>query len=677
MRARSLGGALGGPRRVALGAALGVAVVVGSAIGFVPALAPVPAQAAAAPGLTMVGATTYDVQPDVGRIAVTVQLTATNHLKDTVTKRFFFKVGYLTVLPGTSKFRISGGSGKAKVSVSSATDTYTNLKIDFGANLAGGKSTTLTLDFDITDPGGAPDRPVRISRSLVSFAAWAVATPATPGAGVDVRFPAGYSVNVRRGPLEGPTPDGTGHDHWTSGTLATPLNFVADISADRPAEYDETTRTVAMATGSATVLLQAWPDDPAWRDRVGALVERALPILEREIGVPWPVAGPLAVHEALLRSTGGYAGLFDPAERRIEIAYSASDGTILHELAHAWFNGRIVADRWAAEAFAAYYAEVVAKEMGVDAAAPELPEAPSPAAIPLNAWGLSGSEEPASETWAYAASLGLAREIARRAGPDGLRSVWSRAERGLGAYQPGPEATEAASGPPDWRGLLDLLESETGQDMGDLWRTWVARPDDLAILADRAATRGYYLRSVALAGEWQLPPAIRLAMRAWRFDVARELLLASDAVLAQRAILETTATAAGATLPGTLRAAFEGDGGLAAAAAEAQVEHSTVEAIAGAEATRPTETGFGERLIIGVGLLSLDPEERLDAAQVAFTAGDLEAAYTAAQAAESAWSRAAEVGRSRIVSAVLLLLAVVLLAGIVRRRVRVKPVPSA
>ncbi|MBI2781312.1 MAG: hypothetical protein HYX55_05905 [Chloroflexi bacterium] len=662
------------PARAAV--ALGVAVVIASAVGFVPALAPEPADAATAPGLTMVGATTYDVQPDVGRVAVTVQLAVTNQLKDTVTKRFFFRVGYITVLPGVSNLRITGGGAQPAVSVSSATDTYTNLKIDLGANLAGGKSTTLTLDFDVKDPGGAPDRAVRISRSLVSFAAWAFATPGTPGATVDVRFPEGYSVTVGRGPLDGPVPDGTGHEHWTSGVLATPLSFVADISADRPADYDQTERTVTMAAGSATVQLQAWPDDSAWRDRVGRLVERALPVLEREIGVPWPVDGPLAVHEALVRSTGGYAGLFAPADRRIEIAYSASDGTVLHELAHAWFNGGMVADRWAAEAFTSYYAEVAAKELGIEPVAPELPETPSPAAIPLNAWGPSGSEKPDTEAWAYAASLALARAIAERAGAEHMRAVWSKARAGIGAYQPDPASTEQASGPPDWRGLLDLLESETGGDFGDLWRAWVARPDDLAILADRAATRGYYLRSAALAGDWRLPPATRLAMRAWRFDVARELLLATDAVLAQRKALETAAAAAGATLPGTLKATFEGTAGLATAAAEAQAEQATLEAITQAEAARPTESGVGEQLIISVGLLFADPGRSLGAAQVAFTAGDLEGAYATAQAAQTTWAKAAEVGRARIVSTVLLLLAMVLLAGIVRGRGRARPEPT-
>jgi hypothetical protein len=668
VRARSLAGAAMSPAR-ARSLAGAVALAVASLIGFLPALAPA-AVAAATPSLTMIGATTYDVLPDEGRVAVTVDLTVTNHLKNSVTKRFFFRTAFLTVLPGTSAFHLTGPTGTPRVQAISTTPTYTNLKLDFGTNLAAGKSTTLTLTYSLVDPGGAPDRPVRISPSLVLFSAWAVATPATPGASVDVRFPNGYDVTVRRGPLEGPVAVDADHEKWSSGPLASPLDYVVDIAADRPTDFVETAHEVDLSTGPATVLVRAWPDDPAWRDRVGDLVERALPILEREIGVPWRVDGPLAIHEALVRATGGYAGLFDPAQRRIDIAYAAPDGVILHELAHAWFNGGLVADRWAAEAFASYYAGLAAAELGVDPAAPALPDEPSDDAIPLNAWGPSGSVSVQSEAWAYAASLDLARQIAKRAGPDGLREVWSAAARGLGAYQPDASAVELAPSAPDWRGLLDLLEDATGTDFVDLWRTWVARPEDLQLLTNRAIARGYYMRSVALAGDWHLPPETRGAMRAWQFEMAGDLLAAADAVTVQRRQIEATAVIAGAALPGRLKTAFEGSAGTAAAAAEATVEQATLDAIVAAQAARPTEDGAGERLIIAIGLIADDPDARLSKSLAAFAAGDLQVAYDEARDADAAWSTAPQVGRSRIVSTTLLLIALILLVGIVRERRR-------
>jgi hypothetical protein len=681
---------------MALRLARAVAVAFALLLGLVPALAPAPV-AAATPNLTIVGATTYDVLPDDHRVKVTVDLTATNRLKNTSTRRFFFRTAILTVLPGTSGFKLKGGPGKPRVTVARKTKTYTNLRLDFGANLAAGKSTHLTLTFDLKDPGGAPDRPVRISRSLTSFAAWAYATPQTPGASVAVRFPNGYSVTIGRGPLEGPTSDGTTHERWTSGSLKAPLDFVADVVADRPSDLAETSLEIPLQNGPAPVVLRSWPDDPEWRDRVTFLLEGALPLLEREIGVPWPVDGALAVHEALVRTTGGYAGLYAPSDRRIEIAYTASDGVILHELAHAWFNGRLVADRWAAEGFASYYAERVAAQLEIDADAPAPAPDPDTGAIPLNAWGPSGEADADEETYAYAASLGLAEAIAGRAGPEALRTVWAMADAGIGAYQPttaaeqaaGPTADapaalaegadpEPAQGPPDWRGLLDLLEDTTGKDFGDLWRDAVARPTDVPALDARLDARDAYRHSVTIAGEWRLPSAARAAMRAWQFETAQGILEAADAVTAERRSLESAASEAGLTLPDRLRVAFEGDVGIDAAAAEARAEQAVVEAIVRARAAAPANPGIGEEVIAAIGLVGAEPQADVDRAASDLAAGDVQVAYASALRAEAAWAGAPRVGRSRIVSAALLLVAVLLLAGLIRgQRTRRRAAASA
>jgi hypothetical protein len=662
-------------RRIARVAAASVVLALALAMGLVPALAPARV-AAARPDLTLIGHATYDVLPEDGRVAVSVRLRATNHLRDTVSRRFFFRTAFLTVLPGTSNFRISGGNGKPKVSVAQRKVDYTNLKIDLGANLAAGRSTTLTLTFDVDDPGGAPDRPVRISPSIVSFNAWAFATPDTPGATVTLRVPAGFNVAIGRGPLNGPTTTKSGEQEWTSGPIEEPLEFVADVLADQVGTPVETTREIALTNGPASIVVRSWADDTAWRDRVLGLVERALPLLEDRIGVPWPVEGALVVEESLSRGTDGYAGLFDPAAPRIEVSYAASDAIVLHELAHGWFNGSLVADRWAAEAFASYYADEVAVGLGLAVAPPEPVDRLAAVAIPLNAWGEAAPPE--TEAYAYAASLGLARAIAERAGVEGLRSTWSLAAAGVPAYPPDPGvdpmtdpgAIEQAAGPPDWRALLDLLEGASGQPLDDLWRTWVTRPEDVAALDDRGPARAAYERTLEAALPWQLPPAIRGAMRAWRFDVAIAQLPQAEAVLAQRDALQASAAAAGLTLPDRVRVSFEGTDGVEAAATEAEFEQGIVDAIAAAEAARPTTSDPGEQAMIFIGLIAVDPAARLDLARTSLAAGDIETAYIAAIAAEAAWVDAADLGRTRLVSTVLLTFALLLLSSLVRQRRR-------
>ena len=261
-----------------------------------------------------------------------------------------------------------------------------------------------------------------------------------------------------------------------------------------------------MVGGSPVDLtIRSWPDDPTWSTRVGDLVGRALPVLAERIGLPWPRTGGLTVQEAVSRSTGGYAGLFDPGNGTVEVAYYADDFVVLHEAAHAWFNGALLADRWANEAFASYYGLAVApRPRGEGDRRTALTPALEAARIPLNGWGAIGRETSAIEDYAYAATLALAKAIAARAGPDGLRAVWADAagaDRGLpaagGRRRPRRRRAETVDGAPDWRGLLDLLDEQGAGSFDDLWRTWVARPTDLPLLDARQAARTRYDALVA------------------------------------------------------------------------------------------------------------------------------------------------------------------------------------
>ena len=69
---------------------------------------------AAMPALILVTATTYEVLPDEGRVAVTVRISATNRLRDTVTRRYFYEEGALAVLPESLQLPADGGVGVAE-----------------------------------------------------------------------------------------------------------------------------------------------------------------------------------------------------------------------------------------------------------------------------------------------------------------------------------------------------------------------------------------------------------------------------------------------------------------------------------------------------------------------------------------------------------------------------------
>lgn len=633
---------------------------------------------AATPDLTIVTAARYDVQPRQRRVRVTVDLTLTNRLRDTTTKRFFFDHAFLAVLPGASGYRMTWeGRGRPSVRVARRSETHTLLRLDLAQQLGSGRSAKYRLTFDLKDPGGAATRDLRIGDTLVSFPVWAFASDDTPGSTVTVVFPKGYEIDVEAGRLPPPTVDAEGRTIFRSGRLPKPLDFFAYVVADRPGAYKESTIETTVLGQSIDVLVRAWSDDPDWGTRVGGVIQRGLPALGSRIGLPWPdYDAPLTVEEAVSRSTGGYAGVFDPTAGSVAIAYYADDFVVLHEAAHAWFNGSLLADRWANEAFASYYATLAAQDEGIEITTDTLTEELETSRIPLNAWGPVGTLEIAQEDYAYAASLALAQLIAERAGQQGLKSVWADASERLSAYQPSAGAEEIVRSPIDWRGLLDLLEAKTGERYDDLWRTWVARPEDLPLLDDRLAARGRYDALLSAVRGWSVPLSIRDAMRSWRFDEARELMDGARSILALRGRVEAAAADAGLTPPTSLREAFEDDDGFGDAAAEGDVELQAIERVAAAEALRPATI----TPLMALGMWNETPEADLIEAERAFAEGDLRGAIAAADEAAASWVNAEPIGQGRAFSlATMAIAALFILATVVamlfrrrRRRLRMQ-----
>jgi hypothetical protein len=646
---------------------------------------------AAAPDLTIVSNARYDVQPDQHRVRITLDMVLTNHLRDTTTKRYYFDRAFLSVLPDTSGFKLTGAGGaSARAVVSKRTSTYTLLRLDLGQRIFSGKSASYRLVFDLVDKGGAPSRDIRVGRSLVSFPVWAYATDSTPGSTVRVVFPAGYQVEVQAGEIPAPTTGTDGTVTFQTPKLDKPLAFFAYLVADRPATYAETKRRATVGSTLVDLEIRGWADDTAWSDRVGGLVARALPLLSKQIGLDWPRAGGLIIHETISRTTGGYAGLFDPSLGQIDVAYDADDYVVLHESAHAWFNGALLTDRWANEAFASYYGLEVSAALKLPASGDKLTPELEAARIPLNAWGAVGSQDVKTEDYAYAATLALARAIAERAGPEGLQAVWADAKGRIGAYQPpadpGISGVGGAAGQPetvaeapDWRGLLDLLEAETAASYDDLWRRWVARESDLALLDARKAARTRYDGVVAAAGDWRLPPAVREAMRTWQFQQAEVLLTNASTVLDQRTAIASAAAESGLSVPPTLRTAFESPDGFASATLEATAELEAIRRYDAAVAARPA----APTLIQQAGLWNTTPEADLGRARALFASGDLAGSATAASAAAGTWAKAEDIGRGRFVSLGLLVLAFFLALILItvslrgRRRARVARLAAA
>jgi hypothetical protein len=631
-----------------------------------------PVAAAPPPELQIAGDARYEVQPDQRRVRVTFDATVTNRHHDTGSTRTYFDTAYLAVLPGSSGFAISSTGATPVVSITSRVPAYTLLAIRLGRRLYAGRHASFRLQFDLKATGGTGQRDVRVGTSLAAFPVWAFATAATPGGSVTVVVPQGFTVQQQAGSLAGPTAGPSGSLVFRSGPIATPLAFYAYVIADRPGAFKQI--EVSAPAGGATVhvTIRAWVDDPAWGARVAALVRRGLPALATAVGLPYP-GTDLVVQESVSRAIGGYAGVFDPAAGTVQVAYYAQQFVVLHETAHAWFNGRLASERWVLEGFASWYAQQAAAALKIDTTPPALTKTLRAAAIPLNDWPAVGRAGETTEDYAYAATFALADLIARRAGPAGLRAVWEAAASGESAYKPvQPEATrELGAAPPDWRGLIDLLEERTPRTYADLWQKWVVRPAEAPLLDQRSAARKAYAGAVREAGAWELPAAIRRAMSAWQFDTATALIAQSHEALAARTAVVAAVTAEGLSAPPTLRRMFEGPDGPAQALAEARNELDTVQALAAARAARREADG----IVAQVGLLDVSPEAELAAARLAFGAGDLPAARDHAAAAQAIWQGADGRGRGRLISIAVVIggLAVIvagLVAAIRMRRAR-------
>jgi hypothetical protein len=657
-----------------------------------------PTAFAAATDLTLVADSVYTIQPAQHRVHVVLDLTARNNTRETKARRFYFDHAFLAVLPNATNLKISGTRG-GRVSVRSRSKDSTLLRIDFGSRLYSGKRRSFTVSFDLVDKGTPANRALRVGPTLVTLPVWAHATNGAKGGSVTVRIPAGYEHAVETGHFDSVKTAANGSTELRTKALSKPLDFFAYVSAQKPATYSDTPLDVPTGDESVSLVLKGWKDDAAWTERVGGLFTKSLPVLREEIGLPWPHAEPLTVQEAVSRSAGGYAGLFDPSESRVEVAYWADRLVVIHEAAHGWFNGALLADRWANEGFASLYAERAAKALDESAAGPTLTKELKAAAIPLNAWAAqpapsddgsggtpggstAGSKADAAaratEGYGYAASLELARAIAERAGDDALRLAWADAAAKVGGYQPGDvglaASTAAAGGatppetldaPADWRGLLDILERRTGKDFTDLWRQSVVRPEDAPLLDARAAARASYQRTLALAGDWALPRGIRDALRTWQFDAAERLLADARTVLAQRNAVADLAAREGVTLPADMQTEFEA-GSLVDASGRAEAERNAIRAISGAAAAKSA----GTDPLTAIGMLGEDPDADLVAARTSLGTGDVQASLDASDDAFRAWTGAWQEGRRRALLAVAVLATIIVLGSAVVGRAR-------
>ncbi len=658
-------------RRLRLAAAIPLAGLVAMAL-----LLAAPAnQARAADGLRIVATTRYDVQPERGRILVTIDAVATALTPDTSAGRTYYSGITLGIPRGAQRVTASSG-GQALRAVTDARQS--RVSITFGRNIFFQQRYGYRISFDLVDGGGAADRDVRVSHSLVAFPVWAFGSEGSVGSRVQVTVPKGFQPSVEGGPLSS-SQSADGVSTLSSGSLSDPLSFFAYVSADRPGAFTSTPLTFSVGAAKATVVVRAWDDDAAWGQRMAKLLSSGLPALHDLIGLDYPVTRTLQVEEAATSRLGEYAGIYNDTDQSITVRYDADSYVGLHEAAHIWFNHSLFRDRWINEAWAEFYGVQAGKKIGAAGETFHLSPALMNSKVALNDWGAVGVENLAVEDYAYAATANLANLIFKRTDLASLRRVWQAAGAGELAYQPAqagakPEIGRAVT-QASWQQLLDLLEERTGADYDDLWISWVVDDDQRPLLERRQRARTSYEAVIRDAADWELPASIRYEMSSWQFDEASGQLTTSRFVLSKRDRIDEAAAALRLTPPSTLRAAFEGTSGMQSAAAEATAELQTLDAL-----DQATQALTGQPSAVEwIGLLGSEPALDLDAARRSFESGDLTAADKDAAAARAARDGARDLGRQRVAigGAGLLVLDGAAMGGLaVRRRRRRRAVET-
>jgi hypothetical protein len=638
-------------------------------LGTLPGALPGRVALAADRGLVVVPQTRYQALPEQRRVHVTIDAVATSYTPNPEDGIAYYPSAIFAVQAGATNLAASSGGQRLAVAVDTSDPDFVAVTVTFAEGVSFEQSYPYRVTFDLPDPGGVPDRNLRVSSSIIAFPIWAFGSAGEPGGSVTVILPGGFRPVVQGEELATSTGAG-GEIILATTSIPDPFDFFAYLSADRPGAFSDTLLTVQVGGQPAPLKVRAWQDDPDWGTAMTRLMTDGLPELQRLIGLPYEAPGTLVIEEAATSRLGDYAGIYNKLSGIIRVRYDADAYVGLHEAAHIWFNGDLFRGRWIGEAYAEFYGVQAAQAIGATGDAFDLTDALMANKIPLNDWGEIGGVEIGVEEYAYAASYHLAGLIFGRTDLAGLQKVWSGADKSEMAYQPtnggGDPQIAGDVNLEGWQQLLDLLEERAGATFDDLWTDWVVNDQEQQLMVVRAAARDHYALVVKDAGAWNLPKDLRNSMGSWKFDEAEAALTLAGVVLDGRDEIASDAGDLDLTPPAELEELFERDGGLKAAKAEADLQIEVLADISVA-AERIAEK---ETILESIGLLGADPAAELEAARDAYEADKLDDAGREAEQALADRAGAAEAGQTRVLVAGG---GVVLLTGVTIVGIRFRP----
>ncbi len=623
------------------------------------------AKPARAAEYTMETQASYAVRPDDGVIDVMVTIDFTNTTPDPEGQFSVFDEIKIAVHDEATEVAAEDGEGDLEVSVA-VEDDVNVATVDRRDDLRYEEAAEVVLTWTLPD---TEDPQLRIRPSVVVFPAWGFGTSSE----VRVAVPGGYEVRVDGDPL---TAEG---DVLVSGPIADPSQWLALVTAVQPIDYANFDSTVPLAGGTADLRVRAFADDEAWGERTSALISGALPLIEEEVGLPYPRIGQLIVTETVSSGGSGF-GEIPTTGTEIAVAFDQPPFTALHQVTHVWLSPALIDARWLREGLTSHVAARVSDALDVErpfdpsVRAAELADA----AFALDGW--SADAGPDGEAYGYAASWAFVSDLESTVGREAIRTVLARVAAGIGSYQsadvepaPLPDGVAAPATALTTRSFLDHLESVSGQDVGEAFAATVLTEGDVALLPERADARAAFAELVEAGGSWPAPDPVHGAMTAWQFADASTQITEASAWLERRDDLLAAMEAIGLAAPERLKQAYRTYGGGAEAVDELEAEQSVVDAYADAAAEVNAERSFIGR----IGLIGgPDPSAQLNLASGRFADGDLRGAIEAVTEAQRIVASAETGGVVRIASAFVVALLVLALAVLLVRRRSTYTAPS-
>src|SRR5262245_24980712 len=384
------------------------------------------------------GHTRYDIDIAAKSVHVTADAVVTNNTPDEGNTYFTYPEFDVPVLAEATNLVARRDDGQPLSVRLEPEDVYAHAIVRLVPEIRYGQTIRFTLTYDLADRGPRASGYTRVTSGLASFLAF---TFGSPGRGtLEVRAPADLRVESSGAKLTRTVENGT--QVLTSGPLDDPYDTIVAVSARNDQQLVEK----SFAVDGHDIVVQGWPDDPDWSTYAEQKLRAGIPVLQRLVGLDWPVEDKLTVAESSSPFVYGAAGWFLPYTDTIEVGDAFDDEVLMHEVSHLWFNDDLVATRWLGEGFAEVYGTAAAKELGF-AAAPPAPVA-TDIRFPLDAWpdvagneNLNTPDNADNEEFGYRQAFAVAQAVADAAGPDRMRALLASADAG--------ELTDAGDGDAD------------------------------------------------------------------------------------------------------------------------------------------------------------------------------------------------------------------------------------